>query len=50
MNFHQWFGRHVANLKTSHWERGMFVSNCTLCDREMIKLPGMEWGLRTKAG
>ena len=46
MSLHTWFGRHVANLKTSHWQEGAFVSNCTLCGREMIKPPGLEWKLR----
>ena len=49
MSLHDWLGRHVANLKTSHWERGHFVSHCTLCGREMIKLPGLTWKLREKA-
>ena len=47
MTLHNWFGRHVADLHTSHWERGNFVSNCTLCGREMIKLPGLDWQIRT---
>ena len=46
MTLHSWFGRHVADLQTSHWERGNFVSNCTLCGREMIKLPGLNWQIR----
>lgn len=46
MNFHEWFGRHSANLKTSHWDGGDFVSRCIVCDREMIKLPGLRWQMR----
>lgn len=49
MSLHDWFGRHTADLKSSHWERGSFVSNCTACGRPMIKLPGLSWQLRTAA-
>ena len=48
MSLHDWLGAHVANLKTSHWEQGYFVSHCTQCDREMVKLPGLPWRVRTK--
>ena len=47
MRIHNWLGRHVPDLKTSHWDRGRFVSRCTVCQREMIKLQGAAWGLRT---
>jgi hypothetical protein len=47
MSLHDWFGRHTADLKSSHWDRGSFVSNCTICGRDMIKLPGLSWQLRT---
>jgi hypothetical protein len=47
MSLHDWLGRHVADLKASHWERGSFVSSCTVCGRAMIKLPGLTWQLRT---
>jgi hypothetical protein len=47
MSLHDWFGRHVANLRTSHWEGGSFVSNCTLCGRDMVKPPGLQWQVRT---
>jgi hypothetical protein len=40
MSLHDLIGRHSANLKTSHWDRGRFVSSCTVCGREMIKPPG----------
>jgi hypothetical protein len=46
MTLHSLFGRHSADLKTSHWEKGSFVSRCTVCDRAMIKLPGLAWQLR----
>jgi hypothetical protein len=49
MSLHELFGRHVADLKTSHWDRGSFVSRCTVCERPMIKLPGLSWQLRTAA-
>ena len=45
MSLHDWLGRHVADLKVSHWDRGYFVSRCSLCGREMIKLPGLRWRL-----
>ncbi|HKT14941.1 MAG TPA: hypothetical protein VJR87_05990 [Allosphingosinicella sp.] len=43
MSLHDWFGRHVPDLKTSHWDCGQFVSRCTVCDCRMIKLPGLPW-------
>jgi hypothetical protein len=46
MSLHDWFGNHAADLKISHWDSGHFVSRCTLCGREMIKLPGLPWRLR----
>lgn len=46
MTLHGLFGRHVANLKTSHWDRGRFVSACTICGQAMVKPPGLEWQLR----
>ncbi|HEX8525803.1 hypothetical protein [Allosphingosinicella sp.] len=50
MRLHDWFGRHVADLKFSHWDCGHFVSRCTQCGREMIKLPGLTWRLRESQG
>jgi hypothetical protein len=47
MSLHSWFGRHQADTKTSHWQAGHFVSRCTVCGCEMIKLPGLAWQLRT---
>ena len=46
MSLHDWLGRHVADLKHSHWEGGNFVSTCTLCGRVMVKLPGLPWRLQ----
>ena len=47
MSLHTWFGRHTADLKTSHWDGGYFVSRCTLCAQPMVKLPGLPWRLRS---
>ena len=49
MTLHEFFGRHVADLKDSHWDQGKFVSRCTTCGRPMVKLPGLDWQLRSKA-
>ena len=43
MNLHSLFGRHVADLKTSRWDGGRFVTSCVVCQREMIKPPGEAW-------
>jgi hypothetical protein len=48
--FHTLFGAHTADTKTSHWERGHFVSKCTGCGRPMIKLPGTAWRLGEATG
>lgn len=48
MTLHDIFGRHAANLKTSHWEKGRFVSSCTTCGRAMVKLPGLSWSLQER--
>ncbi|HYN47032.1 MAG TPA: hypothetical protein VES64_10105 [Allosphingosinicella sp.] len=48
MSLHDWFGRHVADLKFSHWDGGYFVTRCTLCGRSMVKLPGLPWKLRER--
>ena len=50
MSLHDWLGRHIADLKTSHWDRGNFVSNCTVCGRAMIKLPGLPWQVGAATG
>ena len=49
MILHNLLGRHVADLKHSHWEAGYFVSRCTTCGQAMIKLPGAAWRLRDGA-
>ena len=49
MTLHSFFGRHVANVRTSHWEVGHFVTSCTVCGCDMIKLPGLPWRVRDKA-
>jgi hypothetical protein len=49
VSLHEWFGRHAADHKASHWDRGSFVSHCTVCERPMIKLPGLSWQLRPAA-
>ncbi len=49
MTFHELFGRHHADFKDSHWDQGNFVSRCTTCGRSMVKLPGLDWQLRSKA-
>ena len=50
MSLHDWLGRHVADLEASRWDRGRFVSRCTVCDRAMIKPPGLTWQLHTAEG
>ncbi len=50
MSLHDWFGRHAADLKSSRWDRGHFVTTCTACGRAMIKLPGLPWKLRDASG
>ena len=49
MSLHDWFGRHVADHKDSHWEGGQFVTRCTQCGRAMVKLPGVGWRLKQGA-
>jgi hypothetical protein len=46
MSLHTLFGNHKADLKTSHWEHGQFVSTCTICGQPMIKLPSLPWRAR----
>jgi len=50
VSLHEWLGRHVADSQASRWDRGNFVSTCTVCDRAMIKLPGLAWQLRPAVG
>jgi hypothetical protein len=49
MILHELLGRHVPDLNASHWDSGHFVSRCTVCDSEMIKLPGLPWRLLRRA-
>lgn len=48
--FHRYFGRHIADPKSNRWERGYFVSVCSHCGRDMIKLPGIPWHIRDDRG
>lgn len=50
MSLHDWFGRHDADTQASHWDRGSFVTSCTVCGRAMVKLPGLAWQLRRAVG
>jgi hypothetical protein len=45
MFWHNLLGSHAADLKASHWDRGQFVTTCTVCNRKMVKLPGLPWRL-----
>jgi len=45
MSLHRLFGRHVPDVKYSHWESGYFVTRCTICAIAMVKLPGLPWRL-----
>jgi hypothetical protein len=47
MSLHSWLGRHVPDLTGSHWDKGHFVTTCTLCGCGMVKLPGLTWQLRS---
>jgi hypothetical protein len=46
MSLHTLFGKHTADLKASHWDRGQFVSRCESCGADMVKPPGLKWQLR----
>ena len=46
MTLHSWFGRHIADVMNSRWDAGSFITSCTVCGRQMIKLPGLQWQLR----
>ncbi len=41
--FAQFCGRHLLDLKANPWGRGLFVSYCTVCGCEMVKLTGLVW-------
>lgn len=47
MSLHDLLGVHAVDHKASHWEQGYFVSRCTSCGREMVKLPGLPWRIRS---
>lgn len=49
MTLHDRFAWHIADLRNSHWDAGYFVTACTICGREMVKLPGLPWRVREKA-
>ena len=46
MSLHTLFGRHLPDHVASRWDRGNFVTRCTVCQAAMIKLPGLAWKLR----
>ena len=46
--WHALFGNHSADLKASRWQNGRFVTDCTICGREMVKPPGGQWELSSK--
>lgn len=48
MIFHKLFGAHVADVAYNHWDRGYFVSRCSVCGCEMEKLPGLPWQARAR--
>jgi hypothetical protein len=50
MSLHLWLGRHSPDLRSSHWDRGRFVSCCETCGQAMIKPPGLGWRLDPAAG
>ena len=43
MTLHDLFNRHVPDLKHSRWDNGRFVTQCLVCDREMVKRAEAEW-------
>jgi len=49
MIFHSLFNRHAPDLQASHWEGGRFVTSCVQCSREMVKPPGQQWQLASRA-
>ncbi|HEY1604039.1 MAG TPA: hypothetical protein VGF77_00405 [Allosphingosinicella sp.] len=46
MSLHSLFGRHLPDHAVSRWDRGYFVTRCTVCHAIMIKLPGLAWKVR----
>lgn len=49
MIFHNLLGLHAADTDAGHWDRGRYVSRCSVCGRAMVKLPGLAWQLRGSA-
>lgn len=50
ISLHERFGKHEPDFSESHWERGLFVTRCIVCGRQMVKLPGLPWRIREKRG
>ena len=46
-SLHDRFGWHLVDHGRSHWDVGEFVSDCSICRREMIKRPGEPWRIRS---
>ena len=46
MSLHTLFGKHIPDFRANHWDQGYFVSKCTKCGCEMIRLPGLPWRVR----
>ncbi len=49
MILHRLFGSHSADLLNSRWDDGRFVTTCLGCGDEMIKPPGGDWRVLSKA-
>ena len=49
MILHRLFGSHSADLLNSRWDDGRFVTTCLACGDEMIKPPGGDWRVLSKA-
>ena len=43
MSLHDWLALHRPDLRDSHWEGARFVTRCTVCGKQMVKLPGQPW-------
>ena len=46
MILHDLFGRHLPDHQASRWDRGAFVTSCTVCGRPMVKRSGLDWSLK----
>jgi hypothetical protein len=40
---HRLFGQHQPDPDANHWEKGHFVSRCSICGCAMARLPGLPW-------